>query len=466
MGLKISSKKHFPSVSSAKKQDRRPGLRRSWPYDAQNERTDSASAIEPAEAPALNLGASNSAENLSFVDFATLEIGSSDIDPQINPGLECCSVYDVGVEVTEQVRFPDIHRVASADQADEQQESTAANVTSAGDEAMIQQPRVELNVANSASTNSAINSVMSKQRRLDIQTQASQRDQSEASRREPKVNLPKGVVNQSSSLLRNDDAHLAMPATTGGDTTVSKRAKLSEATSRKEIQQTQFLKFEDAKAAWEVDRFHWPQITSRLIREEPQAFDELYHSLERVEGRPFRCLPVTSLEPGGGCTTLAISISRWAAAAGFSTLLIDGNVENSQIAKLSGLEIDFSWQDAVENGQPVGESMVHCETSSLSVLPLNGRKAIEMPSKKMSLCVAELVRKASRLFDLTIVDMGVVSDLENRQSQISLEVDMTLLVRNANMPSSSQMLDARLQLDSIGFSNVVVAENFGHRIAS
>lgn len=225
------------------------------------------------------------------------------------------------------------------------------------------------------------------------------------------------------------------------------------------------IDFETGKSAWEVDSFHWPLTTTQLVRREHVSFVDLFHSIERTCDRRFRSLAVTGIEPGEGCSTVAICMARSMVSAGKSVLLIDGNLENSQLGNLAGLDVDLGWHNSIPREVPISESLVKCSSTGLTLLVLNGRSAMEMPTRLTSLTLTQIVKESTKWYDVVILDAGVVADLENRHREIPMSLDATLLVCNANGMSPNQMKDAQAQLGSIGLENVAVAENFGHKLA-
>lgn len=222
---------------------------------------------------------------------------------------------------------------------------------------------------------------------------------------------------------------------------------------------------ETVRAAWEVEAFQWPEVTTELLERQPEVFSQLHAALGEV-GPIANSLALTSGQPGDGRSTLSICFARWAAAQGHRTLLIDADFSRGNLVNLAGLDFEFGWQQLVNEGMPVEEFLVACDSVPLTLMCLQSFRIPAGGEPVAAAKLSEVVFGLRSQFDVLVLDCGTAADLQQLFSEISLPVDLAVYVRSMDFGEEVELSDVQTQLQSIGLSHMAIADNFGHRKAA
>jgi Mrp family chromosome partitioning ATPase len=213
--------------------------------------------------------------------------------------------------------------------------------------------------------------------------------------------------------------------------------------------------------AWEVDRFLWPALCDKLLRDEHSYFVQAGGKIAAAVKDGLKSLAITGSRRGEGRTTLALCLARSAAKAGVRVALVDADFARPQLAASLGLEIAASWHDAASGKTTLAEASIKSLEDNLSVLPLD----VSTAAAPLSLADPRLtrtLREAAGSFDLLVLDMGPIAAGDDSifPASESPPADAAIVVRDLrySTPAESQAIGERLSLS--GIDAVGIAENF------
>ncbi len=213
--------------------------------------------------------------------------------------------------------------------------------------------------------------------------------------------------------------------------------------------------------AWEVDRFHWPALCDKLLRDEQSYFAQAGEKIVAAVRDGLRSLAITGSRRGEGRTTLALCLARSAASAGLKVALVDADFARPQLAASLGLEIAGSWHEAALGKTTLSEAAIKSLDDNLTVLPLD----VSTAAAPLSLAdprLTKTLREAASAFDLLVLDLGptAAGDGSLFPENEAPPADAAIVVRDLRYctPSESQAIGERLSLS--GIEAVGIAENF------
>jgi Mrp family chromosome partitioning ATPase len=212
---------------------------------------------------------------------------------------------------------------------------------------------------------------------------------------------------------------------------------------------------------WEVDRFQWPSICERLLKDEQSYFAQAGGKLVAAAKDGLKTLGITGSRRGEGRTTLALCLARCAAQSGLNVAMIDADFTRPQLAAVIGLEVAYGWQDAAQGKIPLPEAAVRSLADKITVLPLEP-SSVAWPLALADKRVASLIRTVAQSHDLVIVDLGPTSGGSEPlfAADETPPLDAVIVLRDLRYatPSETQAIGQRLH-DS-GVEAVGIAENF------
>jgi len=232
-----------------------------------------------------------------------------------------------------------------------------------------------------------------------------------------------------------------------------------------EPQQNQPPAFDKRKAAaWEVDRFVWPEAVQRLYQAEAQYFQHAGKKLRDASREGLCRLAVAGTQAGEGCTTLAICLARAAAAAGAKVAILDANLRRPELGDLFGLEFANSWHESLDGEVPLAEAAVTSLTDELTLIPLSweaARWSVVLDDHRL----LQLLDQAREVFDIVLVDLGSpFSDSPDCFGESApVAFDAAIVVRDVRRTNEQETLETVARFKSIGVDAVGVAENFRSR---
>lgn len=219
--------------------------------------------------------------------------------------------------------------------------------------------------------------------------------------------------------------------------------------------------FQPMVPAWEVDRFLWPALCEKLLRDEQSYFAQAGSKIASAVRDGLKSLAITGSRRGEGRTTLALCLARSAAKAGLKVVLVDADFARPQLAATLGLEIAASWHEAALGKTSLAEVAIKSIEDNLTVLPLD----VSTAATPLSLADPRLtrtLRDAARSFDLLVLDLGPTA--AGSESLFPEDepppADAAIVVRDLRYSTSaeSQAIGERLSLS--GIEAVGIAENF------
>ncbi|MGI8982493.1 MAG: AAA family ATPase [Pirellulaceae bacterium] len=219
--------------------------------------------------------------------------------------------------------------------------------------------------------------------------------------------------------------------------------------------------FQPMVPAWEVDRFLWPALCEKLLRDEKSYFAQAGGKIASAVRDGLKSLAITGSRRGEGRTTLALCLARSAAKAGLKVVLVDADFARPQLAAALGLEIAASWHEAALGKTSLAEVAIKSIEDNLTVLPLD----VSTAAAPLSLADPRLtrtLRDAARSFDLLVLDLGPTSAGSDSlfPEDEPPPADAAIVVRDLRYSTSaeSQAIGERLSLS--GIEAVGIAENF------
>ena len=210
-------------------------------------------------------------------------------------------------------------------------------------------------------------------------------------------------------------------------------------------------------AAWDVESFVWPKIVDQFLDVGEQAISRLANfSMDILDGSQHR-LAVTSVTSGAGVSTIACSITRWAAKMKKRVLLVDGNIKQPSLAASIGLPPNISWVNVVRESLNPAEAIIRCKSTGVCVMPLgNISNRQTLPSTLLD-HLGELLNGVQHSFDLIVVDVGQARYLPQELSASDKMIDAAMIV-DANVGSAS-FRQAKEDLLRFGITKFVAAQN-------
>jgi Mrp family chromosome partitioning ATPase len=212
---------------------------------------------------------------------------------------------------------------------------------------------------------------------------------------------------------------------------------------------------------WEVDRFHWPKTCDKLMSDENGYLGQAGQKLLAAVHDGLRVLAITGSRRGEGRTTMALCLSRAAAAAGIQVAVMDGDFARPQLATKIALDVAFGWQDAALGKIPLSEAAVKSLADNITLLPLERTAA----GKVLSLAdprVTATIRAAAATFELLILDLGPLGAGE----QIAFPpgeacpLDAAIVLHDARFATAVESEATGRSLQEAGIEAVGIAENF------
>lgn len=218
-----------------------------------------------------------------------------------------------------------------------------------------------------------------------------------------------------------------------------------------------------AAAAWDVDAFRWPLLSNQLIASAADSIQQLYDHIQStttdLSDNPTspKRIAITANGRGEGCTSIAISLARWAAASGNRVLMIDADLASPSLTTAIGLEQGLSWVDGIRRNDKPAEVIVRSKDTNICVMPMAPVKSrSEMPTTVFNQ-LGSFVGSVERHFDWIIIDAGPGSQLTAELSRPDLLLDVAVLV--GSEPQMNGFGDVQARLQAMGLNRFVIAQN-------
>lgn len=213
------------------------------------------------------------------------------------------------------------------------------------------------------------------------------------------------------------------------------------------------------KPVWEVDRFRWPSLADRLLKEEEDYFGHAGQKLMEASQQGLKTLAVTASAAGEGCTTLAICLARAAAKTGARVALLDADLQNRQLATGLGLELSHGWLDVISGQIPWCEAAVNSLQDGLAVVPATPLSDRSPATPEAG--APEVLSQIAEHFDLLVIDLGQFSpDAWHLLGDHDCVANAAIVVRDRRSTSEAETMAVASKLRRCGVQAVGIAENF------
>lgn len=225
-------------------------------------------------------------------------------------------------------------------------------------------------------------------------------------------------------------------------------------------------------AAFEVDRFIWPEMCESIMQQCGAELDQLAGELisESEAGR--KVVAITGSRRGDGRSTLAMLLARRVAAAGAKVCLVDADFEVPQLAARLGMTIDTGWEKVIADCLDLWDGLIESVGDRLTLLPLAPRPAPNSalpPAAEFAGTHAEAIAGHFEIlrkhFDVVIVDAGPMKAIRadgKPRGPLAMAkcLDTAILVSDARLSSPGRITELHRRLADSGLPPLGIAENF------
>jgi len=211
---------------------------------------------------------------------------------------------------------------------------------------------------------------------------------------------------------------------------------------------------------WEVDRFVWPEICTRLLEVESRYFRHVGQRLKIATKQGRHVLMIAGSRRGEGRTSLALCLARCAAESKVKVAIVDADFGNPQLGAHLGMDTPCSWLEVIAGKAPLNEAAVASVEDRLTLFPLAGSEDVQIESGDGRL--PALLAEISSHYPLVIVDVGPMA-AEDQHPFVDAErcpVDAVIVVRDLRYTTEKKAAATAEQLQQGGIQAVGVAENF------
>lgn len=215
--------------------------------------------------------------------------------------------------------------------------------------------------------------------------------------------------------------------------------------------------------AYQVDRFRWSRITTRMVEATRDLLVSLAEQLLAGSRDGRKLIAITGRERGEGRTTFTLALARQLAALGLRVTLVEADWQRPRLAAELGIQPATGWDTALMDGLPLGEAAIYSTGDHLSLLPLAapvpdfGR--VVSDSRLPALLAA--LRAAN---DLVLFDTGPVDNQGDESKGASLAtaglIDGALVLHDVRRGTVHDVEQVEAQLAAAGAAWCGIAENF------
>lgn len=157
-----------------------------------------------------------------------------------------------------------------------------------------------------------------------------------------------------------------------------------------------------------------------------EAFRMLWFTMKHLrDSSAPQVVLVTSSLPNEGKSLTALSLARTCATLGLKTLLVDGDVRRSSIAKKIGIQATCSIMDILDGTVQLADAVARDTRTPLEILPGRSRKTSEIDLMALSNGAEALFAKMRSSYDLIVVDSPPVLPVADVQI-LAQHVDQVL----------------------------------------
>ncbi len=215
------------------------------------------------------------------------------------------------------------------------------------------------------------------------------------------------------------------------------------------------------RPAWEVDNLEWPHTVQRLFTEQANRFDSLVAKMVQLADSGAKRIAVVGNAPGAGATTLTLCLARRLSEVVEKVALVDGNLDNPQLATELDVHLEAGWEDVLAGKQVAEETAVASVEDGITVLPVMTADAALL-ADTVAERTAIVLQDLAMNHDVVVLDAGpvrggVASVIADREKPT---VDAAIVVCDARHPVELGLRETVAELAAHGITTVAVAENF------
>jgi len=195
------------------------------------------------------------------------------------------------------------------------------------------------------------------------------------------------------------------------------------------------------------------------------TFAALLAELGEFSGRGQNVVAISGCHAEAGASTLLLALARRLATREVRVVVVDLEFWRPRLAEQLGIAPQVGWGEVLKGEQPLTEGLVESLQDQFTLLPCC--EAIPEDRLADSTQLANLLRNLSNDFDLVLLNVGPLQPDTTNPDSInvaawlgSLQVDLTLLVRDTRRMSHEQSLAIGNRLTAAGLRHWHLAENY------
>ncbi len=217
------------------------------------------------------------------------------------------------------------------------------------------------------------------------------------------------------------------------------------------------------RAAFEVERFEWPEICGRLYAAAGREMSRFCETLTGQMRRGRRMLAVTGCRRGDGRTTVAMCLAKLLGEQGVRVALVDADFRHPQLAERLGVVPSAGWDDVLTSDLALTEAMIESTGDHLTLMPLrapifDSGKTLDNPMLGVPL------RALREAFDLVLLDCEPLAGPEATDYLATLVgrcgLDAALLIHDLHQTPSAALEQATQLLNHAPLAGWDIVENF------
>jgi len=219
----------------------------------------------------------------------------------------------------------------------------------------------------------------------------------------------------------------------------------------------------ELRAAFEVDRFLWPEACKNLMAAAPEEYRRMAAELLEAGRGNRKLFLVTSLVRGEGRTLLTLCLGQALIQQKAKVVMMDGDIGHPQLARQLKLLPSTGWDETLQSSEPVTESWIESVADGAVLVPLCN----PADERDWRIDIGRLEQTVELLcsqHDVVLVDAGPLDDLASRELMSwlagAVKSAAAIVVRDVRSLSPGVLEEVEMHLAKIGVGRWDVAENF------
>jgi Mrp family chromosome partitioning ATPase len=215
------------------------------------------------------------------------------------------------------------------------------------------------------------------------------------------------------------------------------------------------------RAAFEVDRFLWPEACQRILSAARSACEKLVDELLPAVHSGKKHWLLASSERGAGCTSFALALARLLSERGLKVALVEADYIKPDLARQLKLLPATGWDEVVGGKVPATEAWIESVADSLVLVPL--RDTVNATALADRAALPEAFAPLRQVHDVLLIDAGSLQDAARCEMLKPLieavPPDGALVVHRAH-GVAMLLHEAQRHLQALGVTCRGVVENF------